>query len=216
MGEILYEPFKTVPLHQFRVELKFEFPDLPEALFDYAIIRAARTIAKDGNVIRRRIIVRPYPNAENYKLVSPDGLEVCSVLGIWYDSCCFEGPVRRSFVPPARACVCPREYAWYDDIDDELHITGRCGSQGVYYILVSVCPPDTACDLPAIYYDDFDDLLLLGAKSRILRMHKKPWSNLQLAAMYEKGFTEGIAAAAVEALTKKQRGVIKTQWGKIL
>lgn len=205
-----------MPLSKFRPELRFEFIDLPDQLFDYALIRAARTLAKDGNLIRRRIVVHPQPNAETYKLHSADGLEICAILGIWQDSCFNEGPVARSFLPSPQACLCPKEYAWYDDIEDELHIIQNCGKRSTYYITAAVCPADDTCDFPAVLFDDYVDLLLLGAKSRILRMHNKPWTNLQLATMYEKGFTEGIAAAAAEALTKKQRGMIKMQWGKIL
>lgn len=205
-----------LPLSKFRPELRFEFIDLPDQLFDYALIRAARTIAKDGNVIRRRIVVHPVPEAETYKLRSPDGLEICSILGIWYESCCSEGSVPRTFVPSPSACLCPRDYAWYDDIEDELHLVQSCAMRCVYYVTVAVCPPDDTCELPAVLYDEYLDLLLLGAKSRILRLNNKPWSNLQLAALYEKGFTEGIAAASVDALTRKQRGVIRMRPGRIL
>ena len=216
METILYEPFKTVPISKFRPELKFEFIDLPDQLFDYALIKAARTLAKDGSLIRRRIVIHPVPNAETYKLTSPDGLEICAILGIWYDSCCSEGRVSRGYQPPANAQVCPRNYAWYDDITDELHILNSCAANRVYYITVSVCPADDACEFPSVLYDEYFDLLLLGAKSRILRMNNKPWTNLQLSVMYEKQFTEGIASASVEAHTKKQRGMIKMHWGKIL
>ena len=215
--EIQYEQLKTVPLSKFHPELRFEFIDLPTQLFDYALIRAARTIAKDGGVIRRRIVINPTPYVENYKLRSPDGFEVCSVLGIWYDSCCGDGQVARGFTPLPSARLCPRDYAWYDDIEEELHIVqGVCRYPCLFYVTVSVCPPDETCELPAVFYDEYVDLLLLGAKARILRLNNKPWTNLQLAALYEKGFTEGIALASVEAHTKKMRGLIKMRPGRIL
>lgn len=213
----LYEPFKTVPLSKFHPELKFEFGDLPEQLFDYALIRAARTLAKEGNVIRRRVIVQLYPNAETYKLRSPDGLEFCSILSVYFASsaCCCDVELRRSFDPPRGSLLCARSFAWYDDIEEELHVTG-CHKNDTLYVTMSVCPPDDTCEFPSILFDDYVDLLLLGAKARILRIDNKPWTNLQLATMYEKGFNDGIAAAAVDTFTKHQRGSIKVNWGKIL
>lgn len=212
---VLYEPFKTVPLSKFHPELQFEFPDLPEQLFDFALIRAARTIAKDGKVLQRRCVIHPQPNVCRYALRSPDGLELVAVLSIRHDTPCRTHYVRQSFVAPESSVCCDRHRAWYDDLEECLHIqTPYLNS--IYYVTIAVTPPDAVCDLPAIYYDEYLDLLLLGAKARILRMNNKPWTNLQLAVAYDRSFAEGIQTAAVDTLVHSQTGFIKMQFGRIL
>lgn len=214
---ILFEPHKTVALSKFHPELRFEFPDLPEALFNFALLRAARTLATDGKVIRRRVTVYPYPNVETYKLQSHDGMEICAILGI--RALMADNSTRwipRTFDTPDTLCECSRDMAWYDDMAEELHIRQKCGCRGVYFVSTAVRPADDACELPAEFYSEHLDLLLLGAKSRILRMNNKPWTNLQLATLYEKGFYDGIATAAVDAHTHLQNGKIKMQFGRII
>ena len=212
---VVFEPFRTVPLDKFLPELQFEFEKLPDALFKWALIRAARDMAKTGNLIRRRAVIRTQCGVTRYALRSPDGLEVCGILGIRGIACCDEHVVVRSFDPPTGARVCGRERAWYDEQDGVLHFHSPY-FPGEYYVTLAVCPADDACELPAILYDDHIDVLMAGARARILRMANKPWTNFQLADAYERHFHEGVADAAVETHTHLMRGGIRMNFGRAL
>lgn len=214
---VTFESFRMVPLEKFLPELRFEFTDLPDALFKYAVIRAARVMAQDGNLIRRKAVIHTKPGVTRYALRSPDGLEICSILGAKASSCCTsDHRLTRYIEPPRRSChVCGKDAVWYDDQEEVLHIEAWCHYHEVY-VTVAVCPPDDACELPAAYYDDYIEVLLQGAKARILRMNNKPWTNLQLANAYEKNFVESIAYVAVEAQTHKMRGSFKINFGRIM
>lgn len=215
-SSVVFEPFRAVPLSKFYPELRFEFSDLPDPLFDYALIQTARTMAKDGKLVRRRAVITPQGNVTTYSLRSPDGLEVCGILGIRIATNLGEHLIGRSFDPPAHSRCCGRDLAWYDDIENELHLQPHCACRACYYISLAVCPSDTACELPAVFYDDHLDLLLTGAKSRILRMDNKPWTNLQLAMAYDKAFNAALPSAAIDTHTHLQRGSIKMHFGRIL
>ena len=76
---VLYEAFRTRPLSDFHAELSFEFPTLPEALFDYYLIRTAIDMAKRGNLIRRRAVLTAQHGVTRYRLVSPDQLAAASI-----------------------------------------------------------------------------------------------------------------------------------------
>lgn len=144
-------------------------------------------------------------------------MEICGILSIMYDSVCDHSDyVPRAFVAPASAVVCDRRIAWYDDIEGELHIRNAGCWPTVFYISLAVCPPDDTCELPEAYYSQYSDLLIMGAKALILRMNNKPWTNIQLAAVYDKSFTEGCARATVDAHTHLQRGHIKMGFGRII
>ena len=212
---VVFEPFRTVPLDKFLPELQFEFTDLPDPLFKWAILRAARDMARNGNLLRRRAVIHTQCGVTRYALRSPDGLEICGILGIRGMACCGDHIVKRSFDPPAQARQCGRERAWYDEQEGVLNLVSPY-FPGEYFISMSVCPPDDACELPAAYYDDHVDILLTGARARILRMSNKPWTNLQLADAYEKHFNEGIADAAVDTHTHMMRGSVKMHFGRAL
>ena len=212
---IVFEPIRTVELEKFLPELRFEFPDLPEQLFKYALLRAARTAAHEGNLIRRKAIINSQRGVTRYALHSPDGMEICAILGIRHSSCCETRYMPRSFDPPENSCLCYREMAWYDDKEGVLHVVAAC-TPGTFYVSYAVAPKDDACTLPVEFYDDYLDILISGAKARIYRMGNKSWTNFQLADGYEKDFFQAINAAAVEAHTHKMRGRIKMNFGRTL
>ena len=71
--QIIYEPFKTRPLDSFLEELRFEYPTLPAQLFQFYLLKAARNMARQGNLIRRRAAVNLEPCITRYRLESPMG-----------------------------------------------------------------------------------------------------------------------------------------------
>lgn len=214
MNEIvIFEPFRTIPLKKFHPELRFEFNDAPDQLFDFALIRTARQMARDGNLIRRRAKLNLHAHIFNYKLRSPDGLEVCNILGHHTDAgCCHH--TARSFTPPDDCLPCHQMVVWYDDIEEELRV--EPSADATLWLELSVMPADDACELPAPYYDKYVSILIAGAKARILQQGGKPWTNYQLAVIYERAYKSQLADAVVDLATHKQRGAVKMNFGRIL
>lgn len=214
----MYEPYKTVPLAEFHSELLFEFRDIPSPLFDYYIIKAARKMAEDGHLIRRRAVLHTQPCVTRYRLNSPDGLDICGILSIHAHHCgdCAPHSVKRSFDPPADSHrCCGRESAWYDDAERVLHIKHPF-FPGQYFISMAVRPSRDACELPVEYLDNYLETLLMGTKAYILMLTGRPWTNLQLGNAYLKAFAEEIAANAIDTHTHKQRGSIRMNFGRAL
>ena len=213
---IVHERLATVPVSKFLPELRFEFTDLPDQLFEWALLRTARSLAKDGGIIRRRVIIQTQCGVERYALRSPDGLEVNTILGIKGMSCCdCLHTVPRSFDPPDGCHSCAREEAWYDDQEQELHLISHC-TPGIYFVSMSVVPADDACELPIEFYDDYIDMLLNGTRAKILRLNNKPWTNFQLADAYMRGVEENLREAIIEVNTHKMRGAVKINFGRAL
>ena len=152
--ELVYDPHRTIPLEEFRSEILFEFPDIPEEALDAYLIKAARKLAQDGKVIRRESFVNTYPDVENYILRSPDGLEICGILGakLEHCGCCTSLEVPRLFEEPD--LYCGRSMVWFDDHVKEVHIVHPV-APAQYRFSLAVCPSRTACALPAELYDDY-------------------------------------------------------------
>lgn len=217
---VIYEPFKTLPLNEFRHELEFEFPKLPHQLFDYYIVRVAREMARRGNLLRRRVVLKTDYCVTRYFLDSPESdydlVGILNIRRIDDCSCCdFNEDIPRTFVPPAGALSCGRDIAHYDDQEKVLHIapTHCCGA---YFITMSVAPKDGACVLPAILFDDWLDVLVMGVKGKILMIAGRPWTNLRAGREYWNEFLHMVDAAAVETATHKQRGAVRMQFGKVM
>lgn len=214
---ILYEPFRVRPLSDFRAELNFEFPELPDPLWDYFLVKTAIDMAKRGNFVRRRIAIKAQNGVTSYLLKSPDGLDICALLSVRLaqPGCCGTQVIPRSFEPPDGAIACCRDTAWLDPQDSILHVSAghNCG---MFYVTVAVAPPMGACELPDVYYSELLAPLLYGTKGSVLMLSGKSWTNMQLGKAYMDEYMKQTGAAAQEFLTRKQRGIIRMNFGKVL
>lgn len=212
---VAYEQHHKIKLSEFYAELAFEFPNLPSQLFEYYLLRTAREMAREGNLIRRVVIIQPEPCVTTYKLTSPDGMEVCSVLGIRHHHCCFDKEVQRSFVPPVDSVCCSRSQAWYDDADGVIHIPEQ-GCHGVYFIMVAVCPGKDDCELPDEYMDKFFNTLMMGVKGNIMLITGRPWTNLRVGAACKQEYNNMLQINSIDTATHGMRGMVKIGFPRAL
>lgn len=214
---VIYEPYPTMPLAKFRSELRFEYPDLPEQLFDYYLVRTAVDMAERGNLLRRRVAIELEPGVTRYALHSPDDLLFYAILGVRISPCggCGSREMRRSFTPPEDAYCCSgREDVWWDSQEQVLHIE-VCGG-GTVYVTMAVVPSRAACELPAVYYERFLEALMLGTRSGIMLITGRPWTNLRLGGQLRTEYLEMVKQLSVDAATHQQRGMIRMSFGRAL
>ena len=204
---VQYERFRMVPLSKFHDELRFEFPNLPSQLFDYYLIKTAIKMARDGNILRRRIKIDVQPGVPNYDIDLPEGLSLIGILDATHGHC--ERPAKRGILPQP----CGRENIWYDDIEKEINFDNI---DGPMYVLISVAPTQKACYLPSEYKETYLETLVTGTRASIMMITGRPWSNLQLGAALEQRFKQMVSNDAVELMTHKQRGGIHMNFGRVL
>lgn len=220
MNDVVYEPFKTVPLETLRDELVFEFPELPTQLLDHFILKTAIIMAKKAKIVRRTAIIRARHCVTRYLLESPDGMDICGIMSIRsipYTCGCgsFEYEVPTRFVAPAGVRDCGREIAWYDDTERVLHVHPNY-TENVYYVSLAVSPSRTACELPSVYLDEYLDTLIAGVKGHIMLISNRPWTNIQLGQAHYTDFMERVGQDSIDASTHKMRGAVKMNFGRAL
>lgn len=215
---IQYEPFKTLPISDFYDELRFEYPDIPEQLFNYYLVQTAITMAKRGNLIRRRAVISTHHGVTRHAIPDTDELVLSDILSIRVapGDC---GPSRnivRAFTPPegATAC-CGKDVAWFDTQDNVLHVApAYCHSN--IYLTMAVSPQQGACTLPAVYKTEYLSTLLAGTRSAILRITGRPWTSLQLSQIYENDFFDRLKQDSIRVARNKMKGAIKMNFGRAL
>lgn len=210
---IVYEPFKALPLSDFREELEFEFSNLPWQLFDHYLRRTAIDMAERAPVVRRRVYLDLIPNVTRYALSSPDGLPWIAILGAKFVDCCSGGDARRFFDSPDTGCCSP-DGLWWDEQEQELHVH-RCGGQALR-VTMSVRPADDACELPEVYKSRLYSALVMGTRARIMLISGQPWTNLRLGAELLNEYRKLTAEQGVDASLNRQRGTIKMQFGRVM
>ena len=212
---VAYEQHHKIKLNEFYAELAFEFPNRPSQLFEYFILRTAREMAREGNLIRRIVIIEPEPCVETYKLTSPDGMDICAVLGIRHHTCCLDKDIVRSFVPPVDATCCSKKQAWYDDADGVIHIPSQ-GCHGVYFVNTAVCPGKDDCELPAEYMDKFFETLMMGTKGSIMLITGRPWTNLRVGSACRQDYAKMLQSNSLDVMTHGMRGMVKVGFPRAL
>lgn len=215
--QIIYEPFETRPLDSFLEELRFEYPTLPVQLFQFYLLKAARSMSRQGNLIRRRAVINLELCVTRYRLESPDGLEICGILRSYIipSGCCGGHDARETFTLPQGLCPCGREVVWYDDLEKVLHVK-HANAPGRLLMELAVMPGQKACELPAVLYTDWLDTLLMGVRAYIMLIPARPWTNVQMGRAYMNEFEKRITAAAVETATHKMRGSVHMQFGRVM
>lgn len=214
----MFDKTKTVPLSKFLPELRFEFQDLPDELFYFAIVRTARRLANGGDIDIRKSILHIKPYVTRYALRLPPDVDLVNIISLepQFD---YKGQLKPLNLLRGR----PKNWqnyqyegiAWYDDIDKIIHVQNY-NVLADFILHISVSPLDSACELPLIYYDELIELMMLGIKATILKMDNKPWTNLQLAFTYDKAFDQGVHELTVTNHMHKTKGIFKMNIGRVM
>lgn len=181
-------------------------------------MRTIRQMARGGDIDVRRARLQLDPCVTRYSIHPPADCELVNIIGAQLlQDChiCWNKPFEFLYHKPAtshtrRHCI----VAWFDDVENILNVQGLL-NPATLLLNITVCPPDESCEIPYIYYDQYVDLVMLGAKSMILRMHNKPWTNLQLAVVYERSFQQGLHELTVDAHLHKTKSAFKMDFGKV-
>lgn len=207
-----YESYPKVPVSMFYPELDLEFEKLPQDSFGHFILKAINRLCRDANILRRKVDICTQDCVQNYLVEPEDCMDVVAVMGIcniWGNMC---GKIHRINHEPCRLSC--GSTTWFE-FPNTIHIQGaKCGN--LYRVEVSVTPRYDACEVDSILLSNFHDVVLAGAKSYIYGITGKSWSSVARAQENMAAFKIGISKAAVETMTGGQRGVFKTNRGRII
>lgn len=211
---VTYEPYPVIPLTDLHEELRFEYPDLPDQLFDYYNMRTAVDMAQRGNLLKRVVNIELEPNVTRYVLRSPDGLKLWSIMSAHIDGCCGTSKVRRFMSRPDTLHCWFGKDVWWNDTEQTLHVE-TCGG-GVLRVVIAVVPDRDACELPRVYKDKYLETLLMGTRAAMMLITGRPWTNLRLGGQMRAEYINMVAALSVENATHGQRGTVKINFGRAL
>lgn len=212
-SNVVFELTPKRPLEDFLPDLEMEFPDLPADFLLYQLLQSVIRLCQRANVLRRTAVIKTVPCAMNYVLEPPDCMDVIAVMAV--DELCGDH-VRRVFTAdPKPRCNCPLTLdSWFSHGDDFVTIEGNeiifsARSCNSYKVTMSVQPKEV-CDVDSVLYERYKDAVLLGARLALYSMKSRDWAaDATTLTMLEKQYRDAVASAALDTLTRKQRGVVK-------
>lgn len=195
-----------------------EVPGAPDALVKQAIMRAANDFCTETGVWSE--IQDPTPvvdNVNEYDLDAPSGAQVITIKSIWM--------VNRELVPVTMERLqelIPNwqeskgsDPAYYNCAQD--YSTVRIypiplGANGAKMTIRAIYAPNQfGTTLPAFLVDKYLDEIMAGAKSRLMIMPNKSWSQPQLAMVNATVFNEGVVKAKVFQAHDKVAGSVRVR-----
>jgi hypothetical protein len=195
-----------------------EVPGAPEALAKQAIMRAANDFCWETGVwneIQDPISV--VDGVNEYDLDAPSGAQIVTIKSIWM--------VNRELVPVTMERlqeVIPNwqeaqgsDPAYYNCATDystvRIYPIPMGANSAKMTIRAIYTPNQFGSTLPQFLVDKFLDEILAGAKSRLMIMPGKSWTNPQLAMGNAIAFAEGVVRAKVFQAHDKVAGSVRVR-----
>jgi hypothetical protein len=114
----------------------------------------------------------------------------------------------------ATASGSPRYYTQTAIDSMTLALVPATSTTGGLVVTIAKLPQYAGTGIDSAIYDKFGEEIAKGAKARLMRMKKKPWSDPEQAQVYQEMFDKEISAAAVIAARAYGRGRLRTRaWG---
>lgn len=215
---VQFDRHRTVPLDKFREELAFEFPTLPDEMFQHYLVRVARDMAEQAQIVRRKLTIPIQPCVTRYYLAVPDGLELKSLMSLRHVPTGNEEngskEIPRFTGAPERITAFTRA-AWLDVYEKVLTII-MPQAGGVCKAIVSAMPSRDACELPAEYYDSYFPTLIMGTRAQLLMLTGRPWTNVRMGGELHNEYRRQVADLGVVTLRNKEAGIIRMRHGRAL
>jgi hypothetical protein len=210
---IEYELHPQTKLSELTVDLSFELPDLAEDAAVHLLRRAAIQMCRSGDLMRRQARIRIQPGVENYLLEPVDEVDLVAILSVGKRDDCFQprlgGRLTGKPMGLSGGAGC-----WFTP-PNEIHFINSFPPD-VYQVNFSVAPLREACRVDQDFAGRYYELLLVGARALAYDLGDKPWSNAARAGQFRAQFEMGIRAAKAESLMGRQRGRLRSQWGRVL
>lgn len=209
---IEYELHPQISFTELTVDLSFDLPDLAEDAAVHYLRRAAIQMCRSGDLMRRRAKIKTQDCVKNYLLEPVDEVDLVAILSVRNLNSCFSEETRRLTTEPVRLPC--GAYSWFSS-PNEIHFS-QSGPLDVYQVNFSVAPVRDACQVDVDFADRYYELMLVGARALAYGLGDKPWSSPARAREFQAQFEMGIRAAKAEMLMGRQRGRLRTQWGRVL
>jgi hypothetical protein len=209
---ITYEQFPKIALEDILDDLSYEFSHIPVDALEHYVRRAAIIMCRNGDLARQKVIVRTQPNVPNYLLEPSDDSEIVALMDVKaIDGCMWSTQVNRVTARPTRFGV--GATVWFEP-PNELFI--HSDYEGTYAVDFSVAPTRDACEIPAVLYNNYYEVLMSGARYFVHDVADKPWTDKKVSMLHYELFLRGIKNAKIDSLMGFQRGFLQLKRQRVV
>lgn len=190
----------------FRTDLLIEFPDVPIPLIDREVIRAVIEVCEKAYVWKEQLNPQIATTGnQTMHLRTPKGSRIAGIVEAYQDG--------HRVVSATEKELDTSDSSWRDsDVQSETinyfylkdrstAVLSDIPSKRMRFLIVALLKPSLeATEIPDFIREDYADLIISGAKFRLLKMNGKPWSNPNLAGAEKNQFERELKRAKAERL----------------
>lgn len=215
MRNVVFDRMPSVPLESFRPELRFEFPDIPDQLFDAYLRLTAIDMAWKAPLVRRSLTIHMLPGVTRYDITPEDGTTMRAILRASLSSGggCGVRDIPRFSSEPGGPCG---EGIWYDAEEKVLHTNTPCECGSRLRVVMAVVPSSDSCELPVVYRDDVYPTLIMGTRARLLMISGRPWTNMRVGGELHNEYNRMLGRDSVRKHMGRQAGIVRMDFGPVM
>lgn len=185
MGKVVYTAYPQVSYEEFLPEVLLHIPEVTEEIAMHYIRQSCIDVCRRAKILQREIELELYPCVSDYLLDSPDCVDVMQVVSL-------------------RSGVCaPRSYVVTDNV---LTFTPAPTQADQVTVTLTVSPREDSCEVDAILFNKYKELVQSGALWRLYIIPRRPWSDQNAAALHRTMYDNMITSAGVDRVTRNQQG----------
>lgn len=206
----------SVPLAKFYDYVLPEIPGFVTALVDQQLVQAARRFCRGTRCWRETLDPIDIVAGRNqYDLDAPQGAEVFEVARAEYNG--------QTLAPSSEEANNDSLSTWrtqsgvpsaYHLYEPGVIVLNRLPDTSINDGLVVeawLCPSQDATALPGLLLSRYPDVIAKGAKSALMLMGKKPWTDRELGVAYAAEFTSAISSIAMRIAKGGARMPLRTK-----
>ncbi len=200
---------KTLRFSEIVTDVLPGVPDCSDPLAEYALRQSSAELCRLSKVWRYQADSQDVVAGQSdYDIEVPNGAALVEVL-----QCQLNGTdlIARSFSLRKAERGTPRNYTQLDDSTLYLLPTPDSSQRQALTMLVALTPSATANNFPAWIYERYKPAIVAGAKSHLLMMAGKSWTNPNQAVLERRNFLVGVAQASGDAAQGLVRSVLRTK-----
>ena len=221
MSTIVFDPYEKVPVGAFLPKIAYtlttEDGGFDEDAAASYVVDTVIDFANRTRALRREIRIRLQPCVDTYRVDTQDCVELVALL-----RACYEG--YSAIIVPREQCgrgcgvACGPVTVSIDD-DGILHISPPPppdATDTFIDLTVAVAPKRDACEVDAMVYTKYAQLIVAGTLSELYKISAAPWFNMSLAQMREAEYNRRVASAGVDRILGRATGPFKMRGMKII
>lgn len=205
-----------IGLEEFLPRVSLVAKGVPDDVALEYLRQAAMRLARESKLLKRELRLDVQAGVRDYYIQSGDNEQVHLIHSVQYGKAGERsGCASSSCFVPLKAC---RSGVFSFEPPDKviLNQSPKSDGEGALFVHYFAMPTQNACEVDALLFEHYHDVVVDGALGWLLMMRKYEFADPQLAVLYGRQFRQGLAQAKIDVMRRFETGTQRFTTGGML